>query len=161
FTAWEDDAALDRFEATHPLAQRFAGGPWSSRLHALRVFGASPPFPQLVDPRDNGSDDEPAAVLTLGRLKPSHTIRFLRAGAAAVTARLEPPGSVAGTGFAHLPRIVSTFSVWRTIADVVDYSRGSSPDAHARAARAQHTKPFHSGAVFVRFRPYATRGDWA
>ncbi len=159
--AWDDDDAFERFEAHHPLARRFTGGPWSSRLKPLRVFGAWAPLPELVDPRDDGDDDEPAAVLTLGRLRPSQTLRFLRASAQAEGAALAHPGLVAGTGLARPPLIVSTFSVWRTIADLVDYSRGSSPDAHARAARAQHERPFHRGAVFVRFRPYETRGDWA
>src|SRR5262249_14163837 len=164
FAEWDDDAALQRFEAEHPLGQRFADGSnlrWSARLHVLRVFGAWPACPELVDPRDDGDDDEPAAVLTLGRLKPSQTIRFLRASAEAETAALAHHRLAAATGPARPPLIVSTFSVWRTIAEMVDYSRGASPDAHRRAARAQHERPFHSRSVFVRFRPYAVRGDWA
>jgi hypothetical protein len=163
FAAWDDDAAFERFEAEHPLGRRLAGDEnrWSSRLHALRVFGAWPPHPELTDPGDDGDDDEPAAVLTLGRLMPSQTIRFLRASAPAEKAALEHPGLIAATALARPPFIVSTFSVWRTIADLVDYSRGASPDAHRRAARTHHEQPFHSSGVFVRFRPYATRGAWA
>src|SRR5690242_8392774 len=38
---WDDDAAIDRFTAEHPLAERFAGG-WSVRLTPLRHHGTWP-----------------------------------------------------------------------------------------------------------------------
>jgi hypothetical protein len=36
--AWDDDAALDAFLDSDPLAQRLAGG-WRVRLEPLRAFG--------------------------------------------------------------------------------------------------------------------------
>src|ERR1700742_4156855 len=46
--AWEDDAARDRFESSHPLAARLGAG-WHVRLEPLRIFGAWPEVPDLLD----------------------------------------------------------------------------------------------------------------
>src|SRR5438309_11714444 len=41
---WDDDEALDRFLAEHPLAARFASG-WHVRLAPLRAHGTWPGLP--------------------------------------------------------------------------------------------------------------------
>ena len=38
---WDDDAALDRFLAEHPMAAALAGG-WRVRLAPLRAYGSWP-----------------------------------------------------------------------------------------------------------------------
>src|SRR3954468_4712863 len=64
--AWDDDAALDRFLAGHPVARRLGGGR-GGRLVALRPPGAWPPLPELDGRVHRVGDDEPVAILTLGR----------------------------------------------------------------------------------------------
>ena len=44
---WEDDDAIDRFVAEHPLAAQFASG-WQTRLEPLRAFGSWPGLPPEV-----------------------------------------------------------------------------------------------------------------
>src|SRR4051812_31289169 len=44
--AWDDDAALDAFQADDPLAARLAAG-WHARLEPMRAFGAWPELPDL------------------------------------------------------------------------------------------------------------------
>jgi hypothetical protein len=160
-TAWDDDDALDRFLADDPLAQRFAGG-WSVRLLALHISGHWPPLADLAPdaPDDDGHDGTPVAVLTIGHLKLSQARRFLRANVTASNAAVAHPGLLAGTGLARPPHIVSTFSLWRSGREMRDYAHNASAPAHLDAATAQHARPFHSASAFIRFHPYAARGQW-
>jgi hypothetical protein len=84
-------------------------------------------------------DGKPAAVLTLGRLRVSRTIRFLRASAAAEGQAVGEPALLASTGLAR--------AVWAGIepthrrvlpALLRHFARASSP-THARAASASRS----------------------
>jgi hypothetical protein len=156
--AWEDDAARDRFEASHPLAERFAPG-WHVRLEPLRISGAWPEVPDLLDATRPVDDGEPVVVLTIGRTKPWRLPPFLRAAAGAEGDALEAPGLLAKSGFGRLPRLVSTFTVWRTAAEMRDFSYRQG-GAHQAAIAADRAHPFHFTSAFIRFRPYASSGSW-
>jgi len=156
--SWEDDAALDAFEAGHPLAKRFAGG-WRARLRPLRVYGEWPEMAGLPEKELPVEDSEPVAVLTLGRLRLTRVVPFLRASAAAEGEVLEAPGSLATIGLARPPRFVATFSLWRSNAEMLGYARRQG-GAHPAATRSHAERPFHHQSAFVRFRPYASSGNW-
>jgi hypothetical protein len=155
--AWDDDAALDRF-ASHPLAQQLASG-WQARLEPLRVFGAWPGLEGLPERPLPADDDEPVAVITLGRVKPWRLRPFLRAAAPAEREVLGEADLLASTGFGRLPNLVSTFSLWRTSAGMRDYANRRS-GTHRAAVAKDRERPFHRHSAFIRFRPYATRGQW-
>jgi hypothetical protein len=157
--AWDDDAALDRFAANHPLAQRLAGG-WQVRLEPLHVYGAWPPLPGLPAGELPLAEDEPVAVLTLGRLRLHRTVGFLRASSRAEGEALADPAMLASTGLARLPRIVATFSLWQSAAAMREYAHGRRAGAHPAAVRAHRANPFHTDSAFIRLRPYASRGSW-
>jgi heme-degrading monooxygenase HmoA len=152
--AWDDDAARDRFDR-HPLGRAFSTG-WQARMTPLRVSGAWPQMPGLPERQLPVDDDEPVAVLTLGRLKPWRLRPFLSAAAPAEADAVDAPGLLATTGFGR-PPLVSTFSVWRTAAAMRDYAyrQGGS---HRAAVAADRSRPFHRASAFIRFRPYAVRG---
>ncbi|HET7455513.1 MAG TPA: hypothetical protein VFJ76_08335 [Solirubrobacterales bacterium] len=156
--AWEDDSSLDRF-ASHPLARRLAGG-WQVRMAPLRVSGAWPGLDGLPERPLPVDDEEPVAVLTLGRLMPWRARPFLQAAAPAEADALAEPGLLASTGFGRLPNLVSTFSLWSTAAAMRDYAyrKGGS---HRAAVAGDRERAFHRHSAFIRFRPYATRGAWA
>jgi heme-degrading monooxygenase HmoA len=155
--AWDDEEALDRF-ASHPLAEELAGG-WRARMEPLRVFGSWPGLSGLPERPLPVDDEEPVAVITLGRVKPWRVRPFLRASAPAERAALAAPGLLASTAFARLPDLVSTFSLWRTAAEMRAYAH--SQDGSHRAAMAKDREgPFHRHSAFIRFRPYETRGEW-
>jgi hypothetical protein len=156
---WDDDAALDRFLAEHPLAGRLRGG-WHTRLEPLRASGAWSPLPGLSVAERPVADDEPVAILTLARLRLMRIVPFLRASVPAERGAVEHPAVVASTAFARPPRIVSTFSLWRTAAEMREYAYGRERDAHIRAVRSHQANPFHHESVFARFRPYAQQGTW-
>jgi hypothetical protein len=156
--AWEGDDALDDFAESHPIAKRFADG-WQVRLRPLRVSGAwmgMPGLPARALPVD---DAEPVGVLTLGRLRLLRTGAFRRSAGPAEVAALDSPALLAGTGLARLPRLVATFTLWRSAAAMREYAYGRDA-AHQAAVGADRVRPFHHESAFVRFRPYASRGSW-
>jgi hypothetical protein len=156
--AWESDAALDDFCRGHRVAERFAGG-WQVRLAPLRVFGAwagMPGLPARALPVDAG---EPVAVLTLGRLRLRRIAAFRRSAGPAESEAIDDPALLAGTGLARPPRLVATFSLWRSAAAMREYATGTG-GTHRAAVQADRARPFHHESAFVRFRPYASRGSW-
>lgn len=158
--AWDDDAALDRFLAGHPFAERLAGG-WHSRLEPLRCFGTWAGMSGLPAKELPVKDDEPVAALTLGRLRITRTVPFLRSAAPAEHDAAENSAVLAVTGFGRFtpPRLVSTFSIWRSAAEMREYAFAKD-GSHQAAVRVDRARPFHSESAFIRFRPYASQGNW-
>lgn len=157
--AWTGDAALDEFLAHHVLAGRIAAG-WHVRLEPLRASGAWSSLPGLGDPEHPVEDEEPVAVLTLGRLRLRRAIPFLRTSDPAERQAVADPATLLSTGLARPPHLVATFSVWRTAAAMRAYAYGASGEAHVNAIRAHAARPFHHESLFARFRPYGSRGAW-
>jgi hypothetical protein len=158
--AWKDDAAIDRFLAAHPIGKTIATG-WHTRLEPLRCFGSWSALPDLPDREMPVDDAEPVAVLTLGRLRLLRTRPFLRAGGPAERDAVANPAVLASTGFGRLarPRLVSTFSIWRSATAMREYAFDKA-GSHQAAVKADRATPFHHESAFVRFRPYASQGLW-
>jgi hypothetical protein len=154
---WVDDDALDGFLSDHPMAATLAGG-WHVRLDPLRASGSWPGLPSDVPTKHDVELDGPAAVLTLGRLRLTQVVRFLRASAKAEGAVVGAPGLIWATGLAR-PPLVSTFSLWQTTDALSAYAYGEREAAHPAAIAAQHRKPFHHESAFIRFRPYGSEGS--
>ena len=155
---WDDDAALDRFLAQHPLAAKLASG-WHLRLAPLRAYGSWPGLPDSVPSQRNVDHEGPVAVVTMGRLMPSQAIRFLRTSAKAEGSVLNARGLVWATGFARPPSFVATCSLWESTQALSAYAYGHSDPGHPDAIAAGEAKPFHSQQVFIRFRPYDSHGQ--
>jgi hypothetical protein len=156
---WDDEPAVEVFLADHPLAEQLAHG-WHACLEPMRVFGAWPRLPGLPTTEKPMDDTEPAAVLTLGRLRLSQTVRFLRASAAAEDLAVRDPALLASTGLARPPGLVATFSLWRNTSAMRAYAHGDSEPGHLAAIQAHAARPFHRESAFVRFRPCAAAGTW-
>jgi hypothetical protein len=157
--AWDGDDALDDFaRSDHPLAGPLVGG-WHVRLQPLRVSGAWPAMPGLPDRQLPVEDDEPVVVLTLGRPRLTRLRPFLRSAGPAEEEVVAAPGLLASLGLARPPRLVSTFSIWRSAAAMRDYSYRDG-GAHMAAVQADRERPFHHESAFVRFRPYRSEGEW-
>jgi hypothetical protein len=153
---WDDDRALDRFLANDPLAGTLADG-WHVRLVPLRAFGTWPGLPTDLPKSRAVEEDGPAAVLTLGRLRLSQAVRFLRTSAKAEASVLQAAGLTWATGLGR-PPFVATCSLWETAQAASSYAYGSAMPAHSNAIAADRTKPFHHESAFIRFRPYASEG---
>jgi hypothetical protein len=157
--AWEDGTALDAFLAGHPLAEALAGG-WQVRLEPLRAVGSWPALPEWPAIRRPVEDDEPVAVLTLGRVRLRRIVPFVRASAPAEAEAVRHPAVIRTTGLARPPRMVATFSLWRTAAGMRSYAVGPDGPGHVHAMKAHAAQPFHHDSIFARFRPLASAGKW-
>lgn len=153
---WDDEHALDRYLADHPLAARLADG-WSARLEPLRCFGDWPGLPKDIERSRVTDHDGPAIVLTLGRLRLRRALDFLRTSAAAESAALQAPGMVWATALAR-PPFVATCSVWDSTRALSAYAYGRTNPGHPDAITADQAKPFHRRSAFVRFRPIRISG---
>jgi hypothetical protein len=156
--AWQDDEALDSFLRSHPVAARLASG-WRVRLAPLRVSGSWSGMPGLPTRERAVDGEEPVAVLTLGRLRLNRAMPFLQSAAAAEGQAVADPALLASIGFARPPRLVSTFSLWRSATAMRAYAYGRE-GAHQAAVRNDRARPFHHESAFVRLRPYASEGSW-
>jgi hypothetical protein len=158
--AWDDDAALDRFLAEHALARELADG-WRVRLRASHVFGHWREVPDFAaEATEALDDDEPAAAVTIGHMRLARALPFLRASAKAEAQAIGDPSLIAALGLARPPRLVGTFSLWRTLDAMRAYARGDADVRHRDASRAHAARPFHHDAAFIRCRPYAAEGSW-
>ena len=157
--AWENDDTLDDFlRSGNPLAGELVGG-WHTRLQPLRVSGAWPAIPGLPERQLAVADNEPVAVLTLGRPRLTRLRPFLRSAGPAEAEVVKASGLLASIGLARPPRLVSTFSLWRSAAAMRDYSYRDE-GTHMAAVKADRERPFHHESAFIRFRPYASAGSW-
>jgi heme-degrading monooxygenase HmoA len=156
--AWEDEAALDAFLAEDRTARRLVGG-WQVRLEPLRISGAWTGLEGLPAQARPVADGEPVGVLTLGRLRLRRTGAFRDSAGPAEAAAMASSDLVVGTGLARPPRLVATFTLWRSAAAMRAYAY-SAGEAHVVAMAAHRVEPFHHESAFVRFRPYASRGSW-
>ena len=154
---WDDDDALDRFLVGHPMAEALAGG-WHVRLEPLRAWGGWPGLPGDIPRRRNVDHDGPAAVVTMGHLRLTQTRRFLRASNKAENSVVAAPGLIWATGMAR-PPFVGTCSLWESTDALSGYAYDAADPAHPDAIAAGRAKPFHHDEVFIRFRPYASRGS--
>ncbi|HEX3909259.1 MAG TPA: hypothetical protein VHW67_00990 [Solirubrobacteraceae bacterium] len=158
--AWDDDHALERFLAEDALAETMRDG-WHTRLQPTHIFGAWPPLAGLVGEQPPPiAEDEPAAALTIGRLRITQTPRFLKAGAAAERLAIKDPAMLRGTGLARPPALVATFSLWQTTRAMRAYAGGLAGAEHRDAVKAHAERPFHHASAFIRFRPYRAEGVW-
>ena len=157
---WEDDAALDRFLAAHPFAERLAGG-WHVRLEPLHRFGSWAGMDELPMSDSPAADDEPVVALTLGRLRRTRTRAFLKAARLTERDAVENPAVAAVTGFGRLtrPGLVATFTIWHSLAAMREYAF-SPGGSHQAAVKVDRANPFHRESAFIRFRPYASQGTW-
>jgi len=157
--AWENDEAFEAFSATHPLARRLACG-WQVRMQPLHVYGRWPGLSGLPGAEIKVGDEEPVAVLTLGRPRLHRLPAFLKASARAEAEAVTNPDVLASIGLARPPRLVATFSLWRNVKAMRAYARGRREGAHPSATRTDRANPFHHDSAFIRFRPYASQGSW-
>jgi hypothetical protein len=157
--AWDDDPPLDDFLSSHPVADRFAHG-WHARLEPLRASGYWPALPDFPTRARPHGDREPVAVLTLGRLRLRNARRFERMSNPAEDQLRADPAFLAGTGLSRAPNFSSTFSLWRSAAEMRAYAYGKASAAHRAAIRAQRERPILHESLFARFRPYASEGLW-
>jgi hypothetical protein len=153
---WDDVDAFDRFVDSDPIGQRFSGG-FQARLRPLRAHGSWPGLPADVPASRAVQYDGPVVVLTLGRLRISQAVRFLRTSLPAERAAAAHDGMIWGSAAAR-PPFVATMSIWGNAQATAAFAYGRQPPAHSDAISAQQRKDFHRQSVFIRFAPTRLEG---
>lgn len=156
---WDEEAALDRFLAS-PAAEPLADG-WSVRLDPLRAVPVAtrhfPGVPDDLPPPPDVDDGGAVAVLTMGRLRLRRAPTFFRTSSRAERQVASSPGSLWATGLTNVAqRVVATFSLWESAAQMRAYATSTS--GHSAAIAAESRRSFHHEGSFVRFRPRDARG---
>lgn len=153
---WNDDDAFDRFLDDDPVGQRYSGG-FQARLRPLRAHGSWPGLPADVSTSRAVQHDGPVVVLTLGRLRISQAVRFLRTSRPAERAAAAHDGMIWGSAAAR-PPFVATVSIWQNAQLTATYAYGRQQPAHSDAISAQQRKDFHRQSAFIRFAPTQLEG---
>jgi hypothetical protein len=153
---WDDDAALDAFEAEHTADALLSSG-WRVRLAPLRAHGTWPGLDTDVPKERRIPYDGPAAVMTLADTRPTQIVRFLRTSLTAERATAGATGMLWATAMVR-PPFFATFSLWEDSAAIAAYAFGDKAEPHPAAMARDREKPFHKQSAFIRFRPYAVAG---
>jgi len=157
FAMWDDENAAGAFADTHPLSERFAHNGFHAVLRPLRAFGTWPGLPDAVPRTRVSQHDGPVIVTTLGRLRMSQTLRFLRASRPAERAAIKAGGFVWGTAAPRLP-FVATVSVWSSDEAAAAYAYADAHAGHPQAIARQRRKDFHRESAFIRYAIVSTSG---
>ncbi len=164
FCAWDDETSLDEFLARHPLGRQLAGG-WHVRLAYLRRYGEVAALAPLPQRAGDWTLDEPIVAVTLARLRLPELPRFLHWGRPVERLVAAHPATTFSTAAFRPLNTFSTFSVWRTVREMIDMVHGRDPQvaeapAHAVAMAEQRRREFHHESAFMRFRPLSEHGTW-
>ena len=145
---WQDEVALEQFEATHPLAAALGGG---VVVHArpLRIHGAWPGIGDDVPKQRDVEHDGPVLVLTLAKTKFSRFVPFFRASQPAEKAVATAPGNVFSSAVLR-PPFISSVSLWESSDSAMDYAYSGHQAGHPEAIAAGRVKPFHHQQAFIR-----------
>jgi hypothetical protein len=155
--AWDDDESLDRF-LSHPRARPYADG-WRVRLRPARSIGELPGLPDLPR-REQPTGDGPVAALTVGRVRAARFLRFVKVAGQAEREAVSHPGFLEGITIIRPPLVIGTFSLWRNVRDMRQYSVGKYPGGHMHAMREDRKHEFNHEMFFSRYVPYAAEGKW-
>lgn len=154
---WQDESALEQFEARHALAATLGGG---VVVHArpLRVHGAWPGIGDDVPKQRNVEHDGPVLVLTLAKTKLSRFIPFVRASQPAEKAVARAPGNVFSSAVLR-PPFISSVSLWESSDSAMDYAYSGRQAGHPEAIAAGRARPFHHEQAFIRLAITEIRGS--
>jgi hypothetical protein len=164
FASWEREEALDEFLRETSFGRRLSDG-WHVRLSFLRRWGHVSEFdglPVLGEEHDLAS---PVVAVTLARMRLLQVPRFIRWGRPVEALVRDHPGKTLALAAVRLPNTVSTFSVWRSAAEMTNMVHGHSavprPERHSLAMTERDRKDFHYEFTTLRFRALSEHGEWA
>ena len=161
FAVWRDEAALDAFLRTSPVAARWeqAEEVWTTRLRGLGGHGSWRGH-DVLDGLEPGAPDGPVAIITRADVRLRAWRAFRAAGPPVSDELAAAPGllDVVGIGEAPLGRL-GTFSLWRSMGDARRFATGGPHhrDVVARTRR----EGWYGEELFARFEPYGSSGAWS
>lgn len=163
FAQWRDEDALVRFLECDSLGQRLETG-WHVRLDFVRRWSTIAALDGLPARAGTLAQDEPVVAVTLARMKIPEIPRFLHHGRPVERLVRDHPGVTLAAAALRPPRTISTFSIWRSVREMVQMVHGRSavpePDRHSAAMRERERRDFHHEFATYRFRPLSEHGTW-
>lgn len=163
FAQWQDEDALARFLARDALGRVLDRG-WHVRLEFLRRWSSLAALPGLPARAGTWEQDEPVVAVTVARMRLPELPRFLHHGRPVERLVRDDPGVTLAVAALRPPRTISTFSVWRSVRQMVEMVHGRSdvpdPERHAAAMRERERRDFHHEFATYRFRPLSEHGRW-
>jgi hypothetical protein len=162
FAVWDDDAALDAFLASSPVARRWATlseEHYVVRLAPVSWHGAWGGRDPLAGSVPVEVDGRPVAVLTRAAIRTRSASAFYRAIAAPDADLPRQPGVLAALGFGERPLLrQGNFSLWRTLDDAVRFAY--ERPAHGTVVSRARAERWFGEELFARFVPYGSEGTW-
>lgn len=163
FAQWENEAAIDHFLQQNKLGKKLAKG-WHVRLEFMRQWGSIAGFKIPAATISPDTPDASVVAVTIARMKLPEVPRFIRWGRPVEKLVRDHPGTTLSLASIRLPRVVSTFSIWKSQKEMTDMVRGHSslpqPKRHLDAMQERERKDFHFEFTTLRFRPIAEYGSW-
>jgi len=163
FAFWADEAHLERFLAAPPH-RVFAREHWHVRLRFYRRWGH---YTGLDDARAHtelADPEGPVVGVTFARLKLTETLRFARWGKPVESQVRDHPGVTRATVAFRPLRTFSTFSMWKSEADMIGMVRGREAErdgtGHRVAMQERARRDFHHEFTTMRFVPLSEHGVW-
>lgn len=160
FAVWDEEAALDDFVRSSPIARRWAVADevWHVRLRGAGGHGRWRGVDVLAD-LEPGASDGPLAIITRADIRRSSWRAFRAAGPAVSSEVGAADGllAVVGIGEAPVGRL-GTFSLWRSAADVRRFAYGSP--RHVEVVERTRREEWYGEELFARFEPYGSSGSW-
>jgi hypothetical protein len=162
FAVWKDDAALDAFLATSPVAcrwRRLCEEQYVVRLIPVSWHGAW----DSRDPLGGSVPVEvvpgPVAILTRASIRLRRAPRFYGAVTAPGADLRQQPGLLAAVHAGEPPLLrEANFSLWRTLEDATRFAYTRS--AHRRVVLRARAEDWFKEELFARFVPYGSAGTW-
>ncbi len=161
FAVWESEADLDRFVASHPIAQRWnrVEEQWSVRLRRLGGHGTW----RGVNPLDGveeGDRSRRVAIITRADVR-RKSWRAFGAARKDVDVELHMADGlidVVGIGEAPIGRL-ATFSLWESMEAARKYAY--EMPRHQQVIDQTRDGDWYAEEMFARFEPYGSTGTWA
>ena len=162
FAVWDDDVALDRFLADHPIAERWrsAAETWHVRLRLVSGHGRWGGVHVLDEVDRAGPHEGPVVTLTRAAIAPRSVVPFTRAARRVSRTISDAPGLRVVVGVGDVPIVrLGTVAVWDD--DRAATSASSAWAEHADAMRAAQEGGWFTESLFARFVPYGSEGTWS
>lgn len=159
FAVWDDDAALDAFEAER--ARRRAVERYTVRLRPIGGHGTWAGFDVLgaLGEPDGERGDGPVAMLTRARVRARHWRTFAVASRVVNDELARSDGLLAACGIGEAPiGLQATFSLWRDLGAARAFARRG--EHHVDAVRRTRAEGWFGEELFAAFEPYASSGSW-